>query len=163
RYIAFESYATNLVPGSGPGIFVRDRVAGTTQFVDGWAPGCGTTQDGQASDVCGNRPLALSGNGRYLAWTSKTANLVPNDTTDCADTFVRDLATGATERVSVASDGSQQLTDSYHKCSWYTPKISNDGRFVAFSSAAWNLSPGGAPRDIINGSPDNHPYLHDRV
>src|SRR5215813_10108860 len=49
----------------------------------------------------------LSANGRYVAFYSTASNLVPDDTNNAEDVFVRDQQTGTTSRVSVASDGTQ--------------------------------------------------------
>lgn len=63
-------------------------------------------------------------------------DLVPGDTNDEEDVFVRDLVAGRTTRVSVSSAGRQ--ADKY---SW-TPSISGNGRYVAFASIATNLVAG---------------------
>lgn len=80
--------------------------------------------------------LAMSGNGRYVAFASEADNLVPGDTNGVSDVFVRDLLTGTTRRVSVSSSGSQANESSEY------PSISPDGRYVAFASNASNLVPG---------------------
>ncbi|MFO0985006.1 MAG: hypothetical protein U1E76_25295 [Planctomycetota bacterium] len=82
---------------------------------------------------------AVSANGRFVAFTSLASTLVPGDTNDTADTFVHDMETGETTRVSVDSYGRQadDGSDIY-----YPPSISADGRFVAFASHATNLVPG---------------------
>jgi len=118
RYVAFSSAATNLVPGGGGGVFVRDRVTRTTELVG-----------------LGGSP-ALSADGRYVAFFSTAANLVPGDTNMEPDIFVRDRATGTTARVSVASKGTQANNFSF------APSISADGRYVAFFSVATNLVAG---------------------
>ena len=92
---------------------------------------------------------AISADGRYVAFASDASNLVPDDTNGVFDIFVCDRQTGAIERVSVASDGSQGDRESFN-CS-----ISGDGRYVAFASRA-NLVPG----DVHNHS---YIYVHDRV
>ena len=80
--------------------------------------------------------LALTPDGRFVAFVSAATNLVPGDTNAATDIFVRDRFTGTTERVSVASGGVQADFESDE------PAISADGRFVAFSSNATNLVPG---------------------
>src|SRR5690242_12285413 len=79
-----------------------------------------------------NWPSA-SADGRYVAFSSWADNLVPNDTNDNPDIFVRDLQTGTTRLVSVASDGTQANGPSF------TPSISADGDVIAFRSDATNL------------------------
>jgi hypothetical protein len=76
---------------------------------------------------------SLSHDGRYLAFVSTSNTFVPNDTNQAADVFVRDRATGAVVRVSLASDGAQGNGPSER------PRISASGRFVAFVSSATNL------------------------
>lgn len=76
---------------------------------------------------------AISGDGRYVAFTSEAANLVGGDTNEYMDVFVHDRQTGATTRVSVASDGGQADGPSLY------PAISADGRYVAFASVAESL------------------------
>ena len=95
---------------------------------------------------------ALSADGRFLAFHSEASDLVPGDTNGDTDVFVRDRATGAVERVSLAWNGMEARDDS--TC----PAISDDGRWVAFNSRAWNMYPGGANL----GNPRWDVYLRDR-
>lgn len=64
--------------------------------------------------------------GRYLVFESWATDLVPDDTNDSPDIFVRDLQEQTTERVSVMSDGSEVESSSVR------PSISDNGRFVTF-------------------------------
>ena len=144
RFVAFYSDATNIVHSDTNevgDIFVFDRETGINERVS-------IASDGsQANDepfTC-----SLSSNGRFVAFGSYATNLVPNDTNDAVDVFVRDLEKGITERVSVASDGSQANGDSY----WVA--LNFDGHVVAFVSEATNLVVGDA-----NNSSDI--FLHDR-
>jgi len=95
-----------------------------------------------------SRP-AFSRDGRFLAFDSNAGNLAGSDTNGVADVFVKELATGALVRVSVASNGTQGDRDSAG------PSLSGDGRFVAFYSYATTLVSGDT-----NSSPDV--FLHDR-
>ena len=81
--------------------------------------------------------MQVSANGRYVAFLSSAADLVPGDTNKVSDVFVRDLRTHRTSRVSVASDGAQSDATSG------SLGISGDGRRIAFVSSAGNLAPGG--------------------
>ncbi len=133
RYVAFESQATNLVPGDtngGADIFVRDLVSGETTRVS----------VGVAGDLAGevelNWSAAISADGRYVAWASAATNLVDGDTNAIDDIFVRDLVSGVTTRVSVGAAGAQG--DGWSA----DAAISADGRYVAFSSIATNLVDG---------------------
>ncbi|GGL20320.1 hypothetical protein Sme01_73370 [Sphaerisporangium melleum] len=78
----------------------------------------------------------LSADGSAVAFASAASTLVPDDTNNDLDAFVTDLHTGATERVSVASDGTQ--SDAFS----LTPTLNADGRYAGFSSGATNLVPG---------------------
>jgi WD40-like Beta Propeller Repeat len=79
---------------------------------------------------------SISFDGRFVAFGSSASNLVPNDTNNAFDIFVRDRDANQTTRVSLASAGTQANNFSG------SPAISDDGRFVAFSSSASNLVPG---------------------
>jgi len=79
----------------------------------------------------------LSADGRYVAFFSHATDLVPGDTNNVADVFVHDRTTGATWRVSVSHTGAEAM----YGVSDYSPFISADGRYVAFSSTASNLVP----------------------
>ena len=130
RYAAFDSFASNLVPGdSTPGrdIFVHDRQTGEITLVSI------NSDSVQANDE--SYFPAISGDGRYVVFTSFATNLVSGDTNGKRDIFLHDRQTGATERVSVASDGTQGNNFSSD------PAVSNDGRYVVFSSWASNLVP----------------------
>ncbi len=131
RYVAFTSYASNLVPGdtnNGTDVFVHDRITGQTTRVS-------VASGGRQANYESNNPF-ISADGRYVTFYSEASNLVPEDTNEIPDIFVHDRTTGQTTRVSVASDGSEGNDQSYY------PSISADGRYVAFSSDASNLVPG---------------------
>jgi RHS repeat-associated protein len=82
---------------------------------------------------------SISDDGRFIAFTSDANNLVAGDTNNARDVFVRDRQTNTTTRVSVDSSGNQANGyNSYDD----EPSISNDGRFVAFTSNANNLVAG---------------------
>src|SRR5215208_3916912 len=80
---------------------------------------------------------AVSADGRYVAFTSDSSNLVAGDTNRRADVFVRDRMLDTTERVSVSSNGRQ----GNYNC-FGPPAISANGRYVAFASDASDLVPG---------------------
>jgi len=131
RYVAFNSRATNLVPDDTNGvadIFVRDRQKGQTARVS-------LSWDGTEGNGWKDNPR-VTADGGYAAFESDATNLVPSDTNEWTDVFVRDRQTGETTRVSLSSGGSEGNSD----C-WY-PSITADGRYVAFNSRATNLVPG---------------------
>ena len=136
RYVVFDSTASNLVPDDGNGVldvFVRDLAAGTNERVS-------VASDGtQGVGVSGSgRPASVSADGRYVTFRSDAANLVPGDTNGQGDAFVRDRATGTTQRASLASDGTEADARSF------APVLSADGRHIAFHSLAGNLVPADA-------------------
>ncbi len=131
RYVAFESQANILVRGDTKNptdIFVRDLLTNTTTRVSVDSAG------NQGNDS--SYSPSISADGRFVAFDSKAFNLVPGDTNNSGDIFVRDLLTNTTTRVSVDSAGNQGNDSSYR------PSISADGKFVVFSSNASNLVPG---------------------
>ncbi len=126
RYVAFFSYATNLVAldtNARPDIFVRDRLSGTTT--------CASVD--LAGVPAGGRYPSISADGRFVAFESTSPNLVPGDTNGARDVFVRDLVLGTTVRASVDSSGVEGAGDSRDA------SISPDGGHVAFESLAPNL------------------------
>jgi len=138
RFVAFFSDASNLVPGDtniSRDIFVRDTLTNTTTRVSLDSAGNQGNRD--------SRINSISPDGRFLAFYSDASNLVPGDTNNSRDIFVRDTLTNITTRVSVDSAGNQGNGRSN------LPSISADGRFVAFSSSAFNLVPDSSAKDIF--------------
>jgi Tol biopolymer transport system component len=140
RFVVFHSGATNLVAHDTNGVtdvFVRDRKTGLTRRVSV------ATGGAQANGFSGD--AKISANGRFVVFNSDATNLVPNDTNNRQDVFIRDLKTKTTRRISVSSAGEQADDGSADG------SISADGRFVAFESDATNLiaSDGNGFRDIF--------------
>jgi Tol biopolymer transport system component len=144
RYVAFQSTANNLVPGDTNlqrDIFVHDRQTGVTERVSVSSLG------GEGNDW--SYEPSISADGRFVSFESLADNLVPADTNAHGDVFVHDNLTGVTERVSVDSfcvEGNYPSTFA---------SLSEDGRYVAFTSWASNLVSGdtNAQSDI---------FVHDR-
>ena len=138
RFVAFESLASNLVPGDTNGsardIFLHDRQTGITQLL---------TAGGNGE----SRTPSISGDGRYVAYSSQANNLVAEDiTSNIFDIYVYDRITETTELLTAGGDN------------WsLTPSISADGRFVAFASDAGNLASGDT-----NGMTFRDIFVHDR-
>ena len=140
RYVAFASTAPNLVAGDtnlAADVFVHDRVTGSTVRASVTADG------GQAATASSLQPGALSADGQAVAFDT-TAPLAAGDTGG-TDVYLRDLAAGSTERISVNSAGLGANGNSS------TAAISADGRYVAFESSATNLDPAdtGADEDVF--------------
>lgn len=99
-------------------------------------------------------PMALTGNGRFVIFISRAANLAPNDDNGTiADVFVRDLDTKTTMLVSANATG----TGSGNNASGLA-SISSDGRWAVFESKASNLVVNDANgagdvfvRDLVSG------------
>jgi len=155
RYVSFLS-SDDLVAGAGefcivrvdngespdyPGaecsnVYVRDLHTGRTALV--------STPDGRMGGNSQSGESAITPDGRFVAFYSAASNLVPRDTNENGDVFVRDLVAQRTTRVSLTSDeeetndpGSTLLgPDSTDRVK---VAISADGRFVAFSSSAPEL------------------------
>ncbi len=136
RYVAMESWASNLVPGDTNwrgDVFVHDRQTGLTTRVSVDSNGMEVEANLNSSGP------AISADGRYVAFVSGASNLVPDDTNAAPDVFVHDIQTGITSRVSVDSNGAQANNR------WAPsapPSISADGQYIAFDSDATNLVPG---------------------
>jgi Tol biopolymer transport system component len=140
QFVAFYSDADDLVPNDMNGncdVFVRDLVLGTNLLVS-------VNTNGFAGDSISIDP-AISGDGRYVVFTSSADDLVPGDTNRAQDIFIRDLQAGTTVLVSVSPDGiTPGNADSF------SPAISADGRYVLFHSKATNLAAGSFGTGIEN-------------
>lgn len=147
RYVAFVSFAANLVSddnNSLPDVFVRDRVEGRTIRIN-------VSNSGEEVGVLEtDQEPTFSANGRYVAFKSRAGNLAPNDTNGVGDIFIYDLQEETISLASVNGDGVQGNDASQ------SPSLSDDGRFVAFSSVASNLVSGDS-----NGQRDI--FVHDTV
>jgi Calx-beta domain/FG-GAP-like repeat len=129
RYVAFPSFATNLVsiPATAGNIYVRDLQTGTTIPV---------SVNGSGSQMIGSETKSsICGDGRYVAFATIFA-LAANDTNNLQDVYRRDLQTNTTTLVSsnIAGTGSGNAYST-------KPLCSNDGRYIIFESDATNVSP----------------------
>ena len=128
------AYVSTHAPGAGGWtsygwqLLALDRTTGVTSLVS-------VDNSGDPGDNGPGDPN-VSYDGRYVVFESGATDLVAGDTNGVSDVFVRDRAAGLTTRVSMGADGAQGDGGS----AW--PSISDDGRFVVFSSAATNLVPG---------------------
>jgi len=145
RFVAFESAATNLLAsGTKAGVFVRDTCRGAahctpeTVAVD-------VARSGEGPNGGLGRGLAISADGRYVAFSSRATNLVSSSFHAGPQIFLRDTCLGGaaasnctptTTLISVALDGMPGDAASEF------PSVSAGGRYVAFASAASNLVAG---------------------
>lgn len=150
RFVAFLSRASNLVAGDTNGfddVFIADTLAATVSRV---SLGVGGAQsDGGASN-----PF-LCADGSSLYFESTASNLIAGPTSNSRDSFVRTLATGVNELVSLGVQGNVG--------NWYVEhhdgvnSLSADGRFALFRSFATNM----VPVDVNGTAPDL--FLRDRL
>jgi Tol biopolymer transport system component len=138
--VVFVSDAPNLVPGDLNGfltdVFVRNLIDGTTHLVSVATNG-----------VSGNGPSSspvVSADGRFVSFVSHASNLVPGDTNQTTDVFLRDRVRGETLLISVARDGTSSGSGPSD-----APVMTPDGHYLGFQSWATNLS-----ANDINGFPD---------
>jgi dipeptidyl aminopeptidase/acylaminoacyl peptidase len=140
QFVAFYSDADDIVSNDTNGyrdVFVRDLVLGTNYLVS-------VNTNGVAGDGISTAP-AISGNGRYVAFTSWADDLAPGDNNRAQDVFVRDLQAGTTTLVSVSPEG---IT--IGNSNSFSPQISTDGRYVLFHSKASNLTAGSFGNGVEN-------------
>jgi Tol biopolymer transport system component len=133
RYIVYASYANNLADNDNNGtsdIFLYDTGTGVTRLVS--ADSAGQSANGESLSP------RISGNGRYIVYSSAARNLVEGDTNNLPDIFRYDTKTGVTTRVSVKGDGITQGTGGGN----FSPGISNNGRYVTYESFADSLMDG---------------------
>jgi Tol biopolymer transport system component len=132
RYVAFRSEASTLVEGDTDGVAdmsLTDRSSGRVTRVS-------TSASGAQGDKLVHHGLAMSADGRLVVFPSAATNLVPGDTNGSVDMFVKDVVSGAVERVNVSASGAQ--TSSYT----LMPAITPDGSRVLFVAWGDTLVPG---------------------
>jgi Tol biopolymer transport system component len=135
RFVAFESFATDLVPNddnNAKDIFVRDMQTGNMSIVT-----LNTSGKPSQGGIFFVTLFAISADGRFVVFTSEASDLVTNDGNDSADLFVRDMVLQKNILVSVnltneASGNRTRLTSSGFFN--FDPVITPDGRFIAFTS-----------------------------
>ena len=126
--VLFQTDATNAVAGDANAktdVYVRNLNAGFTERI--------SVNGGEVALTAGATAPAMSSNGRYVVFDSATTQVF-GDPDSSTDSFLRDRVLGTTEVVSVANDGSA----SNQPCQF--PTVSDDGRYVAFQTAASGMS-----------------------
>ena len=138
RHVAFISSASNLIAGDTNGIsdvFVRDLVGGTTVLASvGAAPPSGSTNAAMSSPV-------ITPSGRYVVFSSSARGLTADSPTNSAgEIYVRDLVANVTTWAS--TNGATIASNLLHLNDMpsYHPRISDDGRFVAFKTGTNNVA-----------------------
>ncbi|MHB9111172.1 MAG: TolB family protein [Thermoleophilia bacterium] len=134
------SYGSNCID-----IFVKNRVSGLTTLVSSNASETGSSNKESLYPH-------ISNNGQYVMFSSNSTDLVNPSTTGTNHVYVRNIQAGTNELVSTNTLGVPGNNNSTS----YGGSISNDGRYVVFSSISTNLIPG-VPNDI------SQIYLKDRL
>ncbi len=105
------------------------------------------TEDGTPGDHPSTLPT-LSADGRFVAFATRATNLAAGDINGKKDVYLKDLKTGEIEWVSQTNDetsgngDSGQVSRDFLTGMGERISLSSDGRFVAFSSSAGNLTTG---------------------
>jgi hypothetical protein len=152
RFAVFNSAASDLVAGVGTvarkdNVFRRDMQTGTTVMVSVNAAG---TSGGDGHSAA----QAVTPDGRFVLFHSSASGLTANDTNGSAsDIFRRDVQAGTTALASVNSAGTGSGNNAAGQ-----GVMSDDGRVVAFSSAATDLVPHPGPG---KGFTETSIYEHD--
>lgn len=131
NYVAFDSFATNLVAGdtnASNDVFRYDRVAGSLGRV---SLSSSATEGNNDSSYA-----TISGDGRYITYHSYATNLVSGDTNATVDIFLTDVSSGVVQRAAIASGGTQA-----NGLNWQA-SISADGKYISYYSEASNLVSG---------------------
>jgi hypothetical protein len=149
RYVAFMSWATNMVPNETvvPGIFWRDSCLGTSGSCTPGTMRADVASDGaQPNNYVFTAAPAVSSDGRLVAFGSGATNLVSSNVQGQGNVYVRDTCASAptgctpsTSLVSLANDGSVANCGSPGNQS--SVSVSSNGRFISFGSIATNLTP----------------------
>ena len=156
RYIAFNSFATNLVPNSSNGFvhaYLRDPCEGPAAPAN-----CSpstiliSVNSGGALALGDSTPNSISGDGRFVVFSTDAGNLVPNDTNTVPDVFIRDTCLGTSAPVGCTPSTILVSADNNGNIGNGTSSegaITRDGRYVAFESGATNLA-GTIPFNSVN-------------
>ena len=150
------------ISADGQMVSFFNRQAGTNDFhlyVRNMQSGAFTLADAHMDGSYPNYNLvnaaALSADGQSIAFTAFDANLATNDQNRSYDVFVRDLTTNTTELISVRSPSLPAFVPN-GASAFTSSSISADGRYIAFSSDANNLTP-----NDTNDATDI--FIHDRL
>lgn len=137
RFVAFESLSKDLVESDTNGVsdvFLHDRLTGSTSRVSLMNVTPPPPDKNQATAA--SFQATISGDGRYVAFSSDAGNLIPTDTNSKRDIYVRDTLVGGTFRVGLGPAGVEGNDHSV------TPEFSADGTVIVFNSSATNLVAG---------------------
>jgi Tol biopolymer transport system component len=154
RFVAFASAAQDLTltrdPGTLRDVFLWDRLSGVVTLASR-PPGAGIPGDGESYQP------SISGDGRYVVFTSAAKNLVSrvSDFNQAPDVFLFDRQAGRVSLVSRSATSASQAGDRFAD----SPVISRDGRYVAYLSNSTNVVAGESGTGLYNRAV----YVYDRV
>jgi len=133
RYVVFSSTAANLTGVGGMHVYRHDRSTGATVLVTVAKTGSPSTAGGFAASI--------SADGRFVSFASQGSDFVDGDTNGLLDIFLRDMNSGTTAMVSASQTGAPADLGAIVNNVAGKREISDDGRYVAFTSSATNLVP----------------------
>jgi uncharacterized repeat protein (TIGR01451 family) len=146
RFVAFTSYAGNLVPNDtnrhdyvddGLDVFLYDRVTGSLQRV---------SLDWKGEQIDANSVGRITGDARYVVFSSNGRNIIKNESNNnsISAVYVRDLQTGAIERITQGPGGA------FPNGGVGGAEPSHDGRYIVYLSDATNIVPdNNGQRDVM--------------
>lgn len=159
RFVTFVSDASDLVSTDTnftQDVFVRDTQLGVTQLVS-------VNTSGNAGGNSGQ--INLTPDGHFIAFISGADDLVLNDANQQQDVFIRDLQTNSTALVSVNQTGVAAGTgdsSTFFLLSFVRPSLSDDGRYVSFTSKAADLISGNDTNGGNSGGSLPDVFMRDR-
>lgn len=128
RYVSFVT-GPEFMPGTPGGRYLLDRQTGSRELLSI----ADNEQMPNAADIGTGFDRKMSDDARYTCFSTTASNLVPGDTNGIADVFLRDRIAGTTRLISVGL-GNLPGNGVSQGC-----VVSNDGRFIGFTSLASNL------------------------
>lgn len=149
RFAAYYTWATNIVDEdttSRGDIYMYDRLWGLTELIS-------VALDGNAGDgdvaAATDTGRCVSADGRFVAFSSSSSNLVTGDRNETYDVFVRDRTLGTTQRVSLGVGRTEIKGESYPL------GMTANGQKILF----------GTEVSLVGGDTNNQSdlYLHDRI
>ncbi len=148
RFVSFRSAATNLVANDTNGLidtYVRDVQEGINILVSVSTAGASGNAESESNSI--------GGEGNFVAFRSAASDLVPNDTNNAPDIFLRNIATNTTTLLSVNRTGTASARGQSR-----FPWLSANAGAVTFSSSATDLVENDTNnqedvflRDLVNG------------
>ena len=158
RHVVLESRLPGLIEindSDAMQVYVTDIETGETQRASETADGVGSDRESRTY------ASAISQDGRYVVFYSEATNFPGAPTTGGYtpdQAYLKDLQTGELELISANAAG--QAGDE----SSVLPQVSDDGRYVAFGSYAYNLTPLMDSYDTcVFGCPQGFSYVKDRL